>query len=297
MILKVNNRELFKAAAKYLQQANSVRNKYVLSSPLSAPTAQNKALKSSNSSSNESEKDTNLKTRLFASVCIERMPVITCDANDLEKRYLNLINELNIRNSYLSDHELRHRKDLERQHKRDKTKVQEDDLLIETALDFEEKCLKELNAIKLGERRLGSDFDKLPKIDDTKTKFRNFDYVLDKKLILLVYEPDTSKWQLPKLEWSQNDVSLRMTAEKAIRNLDDKLQVDFLGNAPFGVYKSKKDNSYLDKQYFFKAQYKSGAESLAKSKIDYVWIRKDELKEFITDQPYLQCLMNFILDF
>lgn len=98
----------------------------------------------------------------------------------------------------------------ERQHKRDKTKVQEDDLLIETALDFEEKCLKELNAIKLGERRLGADFDKLPKIDDTKTKFRNFDYVLDKKLILLVYEPDTSKWQLPKLEWSQNDLSLRM---------------------------------------------------------------------------------------
>lgn len=54
----------------------------------------------------------NLKARLFASVCIERMPVITCDANDLEKRYLNLINEMNIRNSYLSDHELRKLKDM-----------------------------------------------------------------------------------------------------------------------------------------------------------------------------------------
>lgn len=52
------------------------------------------------------------KTRIFASVCIERMPVITCDMNDLEKRYLNLINEMNIRNSYLSDHELRHIKDM-----------------------------------------------------------------------------------------------------------------------------------------------------------------------------------------
>lgn len=49
---------------------------------------------------------------LFGSVCIERMPIITCDMNDLENRYSNLINELNVRKSLLSDHELRHLKDL-----------------------------------------------------------------------------------------------------------------------------------------------------------------------------------------
>jgi len=52
------------------------------------------------------------------------------------------------------------------------------------------------------------------------------------------------------------------------------------------------------KLYFFKAQYKSGAEQLASSDLEFVWIRKDELKNFIkNDNEYLQCLDNFILDF
>ena len=50
--------------------------------------------------------------RLYASVCVERMPVITCEMNDLEKRYSNLINQINVRKSLLSNHELRHKKDL-----------------------------------------------------------------------------------------------------------------------------------------------------------------------------------------
>ncbi len=53
-----------------------------------------------------------LSWNLFGSVCIERMPIITCDMNDLENRYSNLINQLNVRKSLLSDHELRHLKDL-----------------------------------------------------------------------------------------------------------------------------------------------------------------------------------------
>ncbi len=53
-----------------------------------------------------------LNWSLFGSVCIERMPIITCDMNDLENRYSNLINQLNVRKSLLSDHEIRHLKDL-----------------------------------------------------------------------------------------------------------------------------------------------------------------------------------------
>jgi len=50
--------------------------------------------------------------RLYASVCIERMPIITCDMNDIEKRYSDLINQINVKKSLLSNHELRHLKDL-----------------------------------------------------------------------------------------------------------------------------------------------------------------------------------------
>jgi hypothetical protein len=94
-------------------------------------------------------------------------------------------------------------------------------LLIETALDYEEKYLKKLNSIKLTERRLGADFDKQKaasssensKIsDETKAQLQNVDYILDKKLILLINEPNTSSWQLPKIEWSLSDVSLRQVS-------------------------------------------------------------------------------------
>lgn len=54
----------------------------------------------------------NKASNLYASVCIERLPIITCDMNDLEQRYSNLINSINIRKSLLSDHEIRNLKDL-----------------------------------------------------------------------------------------------------------------------------------------------------------------------------------------
>jgi hypothetical protein len=60
----------------------------------------------------QKEEKSEKPVRLFASVCIERMPIITCDMNDIEKRYSDLINQINVKKSLLSDHELRHLKDL-----------------------------------------------------------------------------------------------------------------------------------------------------------------------------------------
>ncbi|CAF0805276.1 unnamed protein product [Brachionus calyciflorus] len=237
-----------------------------------------------------------LSTKLYASVCVERMPIITCDMNDLENRYSNLINEINVRRSLLSNHELRHLKDLERAKKK-KGNDDEQELVIETAVDYEDKQLKQLKSFNFTKRNTSAEFDKEnAQNPNKKLLLQNIDYILDKKLILLVSEPNSSVWQLPKVDVSLNDVSLRQTAERAIRDLNEKLEVDFLGNAPVGVFKSKQD-SLIEKQYFFKAQYKSGAQFLASSKFDFVWIRKDELKDFIKNKDYLECLNNFILDF
>ena len=49
---------------------------------------------------------------LFVPVCVERMPVLTCDMNEIEKRYYNYINKVNIQKSLLSNHELRKQKDM-----------------------------------------------------------------------------------------------------------------------------------------------------------------------------------------
>lgn len=129
--------------------------------------------------------------------------------NDLENRYSNLINEINIRRSLLSNHELRHIKDLERASRKKKSD-EDEELIIETAVDYEDKQLKQLKAFKFAERKLSTDFDKQNSDNaNKKTLFQNVDYILDKKLILLVNEPNTCTWQLPKVEWSVKDASLR----------------------------------------------------------------------------------------
>ena len=67
---------------------------------------------STKTTTNKEANPVNKASNLYASVCIERLPIITCDMNDLEQRYSNLINSINIRKSLLSDHEIRNLKDL-----------------------------------------------------------------------------------------------------------------------------------------------------------------------------------------
>ena len=146
--------------------------------------------------------------KLYASVCVERMPVITCDMNDLENRYSNLINEINVRRSLLSNHELRHLKDLERAKKKN-DKDDQQELIIETAIDYEDKQLKQLKSFEFAKRKTTAEFDKENSGKDKKLMLQNIDYILDKKLILLVSEPNSSVWQLPRIELALNDSSLR----------------------------------------------------------------------------------------
>lgn len=246
---------------------------------------------------------TPIKWNLFASVCIERMPIITCDMNDLEKRYSNLINELNIRKSLLSDHELRHLKDLEIAEKRKASNEQQEnrEVVIETAQDYEDKCLKQLQSFTFADRKSSSKKTQETAHQQPSGVIKNIDRILDKKLLLILYNEKEKEWQFPKVEWAPNmDNSLRQTAERSVHNLNEKsvgLTVDFLGNAPAGVFKAKVKEGIAEKHYIFKAQYKSGGELLALAKYDYAWIRKEELPDFIKDEKYLACLNDIILDF
>lgn len=227
--------------------------------------------------------------------------------NDLENRYSSLINELNVRKSLLSDHELRHLKDLEiaerRKQSQNENQQPDAELVIETAMDYEDKCMKQLQAFTFADRKTSVGLEQTA-VKKPAGVLKNLDKVLDKKLLLIVYNPQKSQWQLPEMEWSQTDESLRNTAQRSVNLLyDDKqdlagnFQVDFLGNAPAGVYKTKPTADHGEKHYIFKAQYKSGGQHLAKTKIDYAWIRKEELPDFIKNPDYLECLNSLILDF
>jgi hypothetical protein len=98
--------------------------------------------------------------------------------------------------------------------KKNASKDQDDEaeIVIETAVDYEEKCLKDLKKMQFSERKLSCGFDanvKEQSKDKLKSLFQNIDYILDKKLILLVNDPVTSTWQLPYAEWTAADLSLR----------------------------------------------------------------------------------------
>jgi hypothetical protein len=100
----------------------------------------------------------------------------------------------------------------------------ENELVIETALDYEEKCLIELKKLQFAERKLSADFDRIQKEgnqqgnkENMKTLFQNVDYILDKKLILLINDPVTSTWQLPYAEWTGADSSLRQVRKSILK--------------------------------------------------------------------------------
>jgi hypothetical protein len=70
------------------------------------------------------------------------------------------------------------------------------------------------------------------------------------------------------------------------------LKLNFIGNAPIGVLTG------LKKVYFFKAQVDKtfNYEELIKQN-DFIWVCKDELKNFVKSEEYLNTINKFILDF
>ena len=83
------------------------------------------------------------------------------------------------------------------------------DIVVETAVDFQEKNLAKLKNFQPGERKLSS---AQAEIDlNNKANFQSIDHIMDKKLILLVNDPNSgnASWELPKIEWKENFESLR----------------------------------------------------------------------------------------
>jgi hypothetical protein len=105
---------MFKSALLTLNSIKSINinrigssGSILLKTLISTATASN-----TKSVNNNVPKSKFLEINLYTSVCVERLPIITCDMNELEQRYSNLINEINIKKSYLSNHELRHLRDV-----------------------------------------------------------------------------------------------------------------------------------------------------------------------------------------
>ncbi len=84
----------------------------------------------------------------------------------------------------------------ERAKKKEKT---EEDIVLETALDFEDKYKNQLKEFKFASRTAS---------EKEQNNYKSVDRIMDKKLILLIKNKTNGEWEFPSVEWQEGE-SLR----------------------------------------------------------------------------------------
>jgi len=238
------------------------------------------------------------KWDLVSSVCLERLPVLAQIPSDMEFKFGNMLSELELEQSVMSDHELRHKQDLEtaERRKQDDYDESEAESVLQTAMEAEDEWEAELNK-----------FTPAPRITeaDDKNILTSTDRKLDQKLLLIVKQKlgASSHWITPQGVRKEGE-SMRQAAERVLSSTcGDSVEAKFIGNAPCGFEKYKyniknpsPERAIGAKVFYFKAQLKGGAVIKSSPDVeDFAWLTKEQLSDFVP--PTLkQNLDKFILD-
>lgn len=235
---------------------------------------------------------------LVGAVCVERKPIITQELVPIEKKYLEFLRQVEMEKSHLSDHEVRHKKDLINAEKLKSGKTVDLDAMSKTAQDFEDACMEQFNKFTPAPRVTEADLN-----NDQKSLERK----LDQTLLLVVKQKlgNDHRWILPQGVRVEGE-TLRQTAERVLKEAcGNKLKVQFMGNAPVGYYKYKypkvvRGNGICGaKVFFFKAQVLKGdicRETVLNNENveDFLWLTRSELSGML--QPvYLKALDSFLI--
>ncbi|XP_029904446.1 large ribosomal subunit protein mL46 [Myripristis murdjan] len=234
---------------------------------------------------------------LMAAVCLQRLPVISADRSPVEQQFTQLMYQMELEKSLLSDHELRLLEDAERMSRRQADDYDSDeeedrgDQEIVLAQDLEDSW----------EQRLKS-FQPAPRVRaDVQRNLASLDRCLDDSLVLLAEQQvGTEKmWLLPQTQWQEGE-NLRQTAERALASLPAGFKATFLGNTPCGVYKYKlpkaaRTESLVGTKLFFFKAILSGSSPSAPSDAPFLWVRKSELQDYLKP-AYLEKVNRFILN-
>jgi len=243
-----------------------------------------------------------LNWNIFGSLCVERKPIITRQVNQIEKLYSDLLAKMELENSLLNDHELRHIEDVKRNKRIKAGEVTDADLevSIQTAQDFEDLATEELNRFQPASRKTKAD-----EANDLHSLNRS----LDRTLLLMVKPKHSSQWELPTCLWKSGE-TLRQTSERSLKDcFGTSLQVCILGNAPIGFYKFKYSSNLRKteivngadggKVFFFRAHYVKGTTELEKDAhmLDYTWATREEIPELLASkQAYLGAVGEFLAE-
>jgi len=232
----------------------------------------------------------------MAAVCIERPPYVTPQLSELEQKMMGMLEQKELEESMLNDHELRHKRDVERQERKRKGEEVDEGEAVVTALDLEDSWKKAAEAFEPAN---------IVRKEDLKSIKREMDRPL--RLIAKYKLGKDIFWDLPQTIHSEGE-TLRATAERAIKQrVGDNLDVQILGNAPLSFYKFKYPKHYQEKTdrkgakvWMFKGIllnnfFDDAAIDLEEGLLDFQWATREELKELMDEDIY-KALDNMLHD-
>ncbi|BES99273.1 ribosomal protein, L46 [Nesidiocoris tenuis] len=232
------------------------------------------------------------KWDIVSAVSLERLPVVTRELKDVERRFFEMLNRHEKENSHRSDFELRVEADKKRALELEKgANLDLDSLPQQTSNDFLDACGEEFKKFKFSKRLENA------QIENDRSSLKR---AKDRRLLLIVKDQidEKSIWLLPHKKY-ENEPSLRETAEMALREkCGPNLRAKFLGNAPAGFYKykypkSRRNETVGAKVFFFKAQLVDGNvdEKLCP---EFQWATRNELGNLHED--YRKSVTAFLID-
>ncbi|XP_014032195.1 large ribosomal subunit protein mL46 [Salmo salar] len=235
--------------------------------------------------------------KLYGAVCLQRLPVISQERNPVEDRFAELMHQMELERSLLSEHEQRLLEEAERVRRKQADNYDSDEEEADyggqetiTAQDQEDTWEQNLKHFQpaLRDRDVG-----VPALGSVER-------CLGDSLVLLVQQTVAKGniWLLPQAQWEAGE-TLRQTAERGLASLPEAdFKATFLGNTPCGVYKYKfpkdvqTEGCVGAKVFFFKALLSAGS---AGQKEPFLWAKKTELQGYLKP-AYLEKVNRFILD-
>ncbi|XP_033846137.2 39S ribosomal protein L46, mitochondrial [Periophthalmus magnuspinnatus] len=234
---------------------------------------------------------------LAAAVYLQRLPVISADCSPIEQSFKDMMHQIELEKSLLSDHELRLIEDAERLKRKQADDYDSDEE--DSHMDQDIVLTQDLE--DSWEQKFRS-FQPAPRVrDDVDKDMSSVQRCLADSLVLVSEQTvgDQKLWLLPQMQWQEGE-TLRQTAERALASLPVGLKATFLGNAPCGVYTYKlpkplrTESSLGTKVFFFKAILSDSGPS-APPNSALLWLKKSELQGYLKP-AYLMKVERFILD-